>query len=430
MAITHELQYSTTAASNTTLGSSITLDGTVMTPSQVDDAFREEMSHRAAAISRHATKAAGSYTPVQTDHNQFWRCTGAVTLNLTAAATLTSGWCLWVRANGGAVTVDPNGAETIDGATTLSIPDGNTALIICTGSTFYTVMGGGEVNALGQSRVANGRLTLTSGTPVTTTDVTGAGTLYYSPYKGNTVWLYDGTSRWKATTFSQISVALSGGTASKPHDLFIYDSSGTLTLDLTAWTDDTTRATALTTQDGIYVKSGATTRRYVGTVYLDGSKQCADAKATRYVWNMDNRVVRAMKTALETTDTWNYTTATIRQANANTANQLNFVRGLDEDAAEAIVLAAAANASAVTASVMIGLDSTSAMAADCIAGYISTASTGAVFPMQATYRGLPGVGKHYLAWLEYSVAIGTTSWRGDAGIPSQMQAGIIGSMLM
>src|SRR4051812_49105979 len=112
MAITDKLLWSTTAASNTTLGGSITLDGTVMTPSQVDDAFRELMSQDAKTVTRHVTKAAGSYTPAKTDHNQFWRCTGAVTLNLTAAATLTDGWCLWVRANGGAVTIDPNGAET------------------------------------------------------------------------------------------------------------------------------------------------------------------------------------------------------------------------------------------------------------------------------------------------------------------------------
>lgn len=138
MAITDELLYSATPASNTTLGASITLDGTVMTPSQVDDAFRQQMAYRAAAITRHVTKAAGTYTAVKTDHNQFWRCTGAVTLNLTAAATLSDGWCLLVRANGGAVTFDPSGAELIDGAATLVIPDGMMALVICTGTTFFS----------------------------------------------------------------------------------------------------------------------------------------------------------------------------------------------------------------------------------------------------------------------------------------------------
>jgi hypothetical protein len=140
MAITDELGYSTTALNNTTLGPSITLDGAVMTPSQVDDAFREEMSQRAKAITRHVAKGAGTYAAARADHNQFWRCTGAVTINLTAAATLSDGWRLWVRANGGAVTIDPSGVETIDGAATLVLADGQTALVICTGTAFFTVI--------------------------------------------------------------------------------------------------------------------------------------------------------------------------------------------------------------------------------------------------------------------------------------------------
>lgn len=81
-------------------------------------------------------KAAGTYSAVKADHNYTWRATGAVTVNLTAAATLTAGWCMWVKGDGGAVTVDPNGSEQINGATTLSVPDGSSALIICTGSAF------------------------------------------------------------------------------------------------------------------------------------------------------------------------------------------------------------------------------------------------------------------------------------------------------
>lgn len=81
-------------------------------------------------------KAAGTYTAVKGDHNITWRATGTVTVNLTAAATLTAGWCMWVKGDGGAVTVDPNGSEQINGATTISVPDGSSALIMCTGSAF------------------------------------------------------------------------------------------------------------------------------------------------------------------------------------------------------------------------------------------------------------------------------------------------------
>ena len=171
MAITNELEFLTTASLNTTLGGSITLDGAVMTPSQVDDAFRQQMAYRAAAITRQVAKAAGAYTALKADHNQFWRCTGAVTINLTAAATLTDGWCLWVRANGGAVTIDPNAAELIDGAATLVLADGSHALIICTGTAFFT-----EFN----TSVLNGTLGTATPSAAAVTTFTASGTAIFT----------------------------------------------------------------------------------------------------------------------------------------------------------------------------------------------------------------------------------------------------------
>ncbi len=56
MSLTAVEQWSTTAASNTTLGASITLNGTVMTPSQVDDGFRELMAQIAT------WRTAGTFT--------------------------------------------------------------------------------------------------------------------------------------------------------------------------------------------------------------------------------------------------------------------------------------------------------------------------------------------------------------------------------
>ncbi len=132
------LEYSTTAASNTSINF-IGIAGTNAI-SNVDNVIRQMAADSASAITRHVTKALGSYTPVKTDHNQLWRATGAVTLNLTAAATLTDGWALWVKADGGAITVDPSGAETINGAATLVVADGSSAFIVCTGTAFYAIV--------------------------------------------------------------------------------------------------------------------------------------------------------------------------------------------------------------------------------------------------------------------------------------------------
>jgi len=84
------------------------------------------------------TSKSANYTAVGTDNNATLRFSGAYTLSLTAAATLAANWHITVMADGGDVTVDPDGAETIDGAATLTIPDGFGAMIFCTGSAFYS----------------------------------------------------------------------------------------------------------------------------------------------------------------------------------------------------------------------------------------------------------------------------------------------------
>jgi hypothetical protein len=93
--------------------------------------------------------------------------------------------------------------------------------------------------------ICQGRLTTESGVPVSTSDRTAQGTLYFTPYNGGLVSLHDGT-RWKLYAFTERSLALSGLTSALPYDVFLFDNSGTLTLEFTAWTNGTTRATALT----------------------------------------------------------------------------------------------------------------------------------------------------------------------------------------
>lgn len=80
----------------------------------------------------------GDYTALAADDNAVLRFTAAATLTLTAAATLGSNWRLRVIADGGYLTIDPNGAETIDGAATLVVPTGYSIEIYCTGSAFVT----------------------------------------------------------------------------------------------------------------------------------------------------------------------------------------------------------------------------------------------------------------------------------------------------
>jgi hypothetical protein len=176
--------------------------------------------------------------------------------------------------------------------------------------------------------VCQGRLTLTTGLPVTIADVTGATTIYFTPYMGNKIALYDGAA-WAIFTLTERSIALGTLTAALPYDVFIYSNAGTLTLEVLAWTNVNTRATNLVFQDGIYVKTGATTRRYLGTFYTTATTTTEDSFAKRLLWNYYNRLRRPLR-IVEATDSWTYTTATFRQARASTANQVAVVIGVSE----------------------------------------------------------------------------------------------------
>lgn len=255
------------------------------------------------------------------------------------------------------------------------------------------------------------RLTLTTGVPVTTADVTAAGTLYLTPYKGNKIGLYDGTN-WKVHSLTEISLALTL-TSGKNYDVFVYDNSGTLTLEVVVWTNDTTRATALDWQDGVPVQTSAKTKRYVGTIRASASNVTEDSAAKRFVWNYNNREPRPMR-VLETTNSWDYTTATWRQANAAAANQLAFVLGWNEDAISAAAGCYTYNLLAAVRAVAIGLDATNAPATGCLIQPVG----GVAHSCSPTARwdGFAGsVGYHYLAWLEISEANDTTTWYGDDG---------------
>ncbi len=136
--------------------------------------------------------------------------------------------------------------------------------------------------------IAGGRLTLATGDPENT-NTTGASTLRFTPYKGNRIALYDG-SDWALYTFSEMSESLSGLSASTVYDVFAYANNGAVALEFVAWTNDTTRATGLAWQDGIRIKSGDATRRYIGSIRPDSNKQLTVASTTCLISNYYNRV--------------------------------------------------------------------------------------------------------------------------------------------
>jgi hypothetical protein len=276
---------------------------------------------------------------------------------------------------------------------------------------------------------ASGRLTLTSGSPITTTDVTAATTVYYSPFIGNTIALYDGVSVWNVLSFSELSIAVPATTAT-PYDVFAYNNSGVAALELTAWTNTTTRATGLTRQNGVAVKSGATTRRYLGSFCTTGvSGQTEDSLVKRYVWNVVNKAARPLFRN-DSTDTWAYSTATYRQANGAAANQVETMIGIAQDAVSLDLYALVSSSSATQlVYVAIGQNSTTTPATGGI-GYASGTSGAADFVMpHAHLRTIPAVGITAWVWLERGSGTGTETWQGDGGAATLIQSGLTGIVM-
>ena len=184
-----------------------------------------------------------------------------------------------------------------------------------------------------QGIFSSGRLTLQTGVPVSTTDQTSKSFLYFTPYNGDKISLYSGSS-WATYTFTERSITLTSLTNNTNYDVFIYNNSGTLVLELTAWLNDTTRNTSLTMTNGVYLKTGALTRRYLGTIRTTSTTTTEDSLAKRFVWNMNNAVERLLYKNTYPTYAYTghpYTTSSWRNWNNDSTMSVHFVNGLDRN---------------------------------------------------------------------------------------------------
>lgn len=309
-----------------------------------------------------------------------------------------------------------------------------------------------------------GRLTLTSGTPVTVSDVTAATSVYYALYTGERVPIFNGTV-FVPTVFTELTQALASNSgytnyhqSGRNFDHFVINDSGTIRLGTgPKWNDgavsgsDTARGTGANSTElelykGVWVNKNAITIRwgsasgntvavsarqatYVGTSRMTADGQTEDSLTKRFVWNAYNRVHRAMQ-RLEGTNSWTYSTASFRQANNSALNQLDMVRGLNEDEVYATATGHNASSGATLRQVAtgIGLDSTT-VASGIIANFYTAVGTAGLRPHPASYRGFPGLGYHYLAWLELGGGADTQTWYGDAGAPTVLQSGMVGGVI-
>lgn len=187
------------------------------------------------------------------------------------------------------------------------------------------VADGAHVHALPNiAFIPGGRLTLTSGSPIVLADETAKATLYYTPYVHDRIELYNGAT-WDELIFAELSIAVPA-TTNTNYDVFIYNNAGTATLELLAWTNDTTRATALAYQNGRLVKSGAATRLYVGMMRTTGTSGQTEKSVTKlFVINHYNRIRLALLKSDSTSHT--YATTTWRSWNNDATIRIELLVG-------------------------------------------------------------------------------------------------------
>jgi len=278
----------------------------------------------------------------------------------------------------------------------------------------------------GLSGAPQGRLTLQSGVPVMTTSQAGRTAILYTPYIGNQIPIYNGTTMLP-TTFSELSAATSDTTknpspigAGKVNDWFVWNDAGTIRLSHGPdWTNDTTRSagTALVRQNGILLNNVAITNgpdaqrgTYVGTTRSDASSQLnwifgqtgsGGVAAFLNVWNAYNRV-QVATSVIDNGANYTYTSGTFRQARGSAGNQINFVIGLQEDGAAFNYVGTFSPATTLAAAVQapIGFDSTTALNAPRILQLVASNQSASRFTGTTATTWVTPIGYHFAAALE------------------------------
>ncbi len=266
------------------------------------------------------------------------------------------------------------------------------------------------------------RLTLTSGVPVTTSDVTSS-TIYFTPFRSGSISLYY-HNVWTPYNSAQVSLALGTLVSGKNYDVFAYATSATaFALEILVWTNDTTRATAITTQNGVLVKNGDATRRLVATVRSISTSLVEDSAVRRFVSNLDNYVPRPL-IITDTTDNWTYTPSpanTWHQARATASNKVEYVACEARNVTLNVIGAVSTAGTASFVAVGVGVDSTTVNSA---IGGGAASSVGSI--VTGFYNGTPSTaGYHAMNWLETGNLSQSYTWYGDSGTPI-LQTGMTG----
>lgn len=274
------------------------------------------------------------------------------------------------------------------------------------------------------------RLSATS-EPIAGSDTTSATSIFFCPYTSARISLWDGThwvERQVGNGISAISLALSALTNNTNYDVYAAWSAPSVILELVPWTNDITRSVALTAQDGVFVKTGDFTRRYVGTIRTIATNATADSPAQRFVWNHYHR--QPLHGAwVNPANSWSIAPVAFagwRPVNNNTnPPQVEFVVGLNVHARAQARYFFTATTNGWVAGNGIGVNSTGTNAAQIFGALTSVAN--ATSDAVAVYEGTLLPGHWTFTQLEQATGAGgaTVTYFGNAGNATFMSTGLL-----
>lgn len=265
------------------------------------------------------------------------------------------------------------------------------------------------------AQLSGGRLCLTYSDPWDQSDVS-ATTLYLMPVIHNRLYLCNaGGTLWTGYSIDYLSpptITNSGLSANTNYDVFAYWTGSAIALELSAWTNNTTRTDSVTRIMGKWVKAANYTRALLGTIRTNGSIQFTNTVTQRFINNIYNKRPCKLKQA-DTTSSWTYNTATWRQVRATSTNQVDFVISEPGVSVDLTYTIQCSHGASTFARAAMGIDSTSAVSSD---------STTIVSPIQISSTMVVdlktdaiAVGYHYVAMLEFSSGGNTTTFFGGSG---------------
>lgn len=296
--------------------------------------------------------------------------------------------------------------------------------------------------------IPQGRLTLTSGQPVQIANATSASTIYYTPFNGDKVSLWNGSSSFVFYEFTELTLTLSTNhIANTNYDLYIVRDGGIIYLATgPAWTGDNNRGTGAGTAETEFIKgvivnknaitvrpgntgSGTTISVPARAATLVGWVRTTVIGQTEYtiaptpaVGGTNNKLFLGnaynkrtlVSRLIDTSPSWTYSSAAIRAMNAGAGpgNRISFIIGDPADVVEARLSTMVGFTGASGFPVFgLAIDSSTIFTTEQVGGRLSGATPGNI--SAAVELALPpGLGFHYIQCVESNLTAIAASYLG------------------